>query len=153
MFVVFALLFHSIKSFCPTRTKELIRNKNYRRQKTNLIPKTVFLRNKMIFVPKPICISTMVVRKVVYGKITVNFVRWRMFYKITTMEICMQKSYDFYFILFIFRKLQIFTLYKLDLQSSISYSTRPTDVKQHTGKPVTLFQSLNLSVSHTFHVI
>lgn len=110
MFVVFALLFHSIKSFCPTRTKELIRNKNYRRQKTNLIPKTVFLRNKMIFVPKPICISTMVVRKVVYGKITVNFVRRRMFYKITTMEICMQKSYDFYFILFIFRKLQRFLL-------------------------------------------
>lgn len=53
---------------------------------------TVFLRNKKklfnifqffknIFVPQPICISTMVVRKVIYGKITVNYLRWRMFYK------------------------------------------------------------------------
>lgn len=55
----------------------------------NLIFKIVFLWNKMIFVLKLICILMMVVRKVVYGKIIVNFVRWCMFYKIIMMEICM----------------------------------------------------------------
>lgn len=66
------------------------------------------------------------------------------------LKISMQKKHMF-LIQFFSKYTALFTLNKLDLQSTISKTSG--DVKQLEGKPVTLVQNKNESFPHNFYVI